>query len=356
MYLILVFFMLKKREIVASLVTYSGMIVPLRWLSRRHVSIIPILTYHGVSNDPAESFIDDGLVAPPVQTFEKQMDYMKRHYHVITFHEFFQIINNNQSELLDGRKAIITFDDGYKNNYDVVFPILKKRDLRATVFLVTDCIEEGEMFWFEKISFLIKRTKKERLTLRTIPGKRWSIRRAKERLAAIRDIKRICKEVEDTERICILNELCESLGFETLKKGAPRIVLSWNEVIEMSEYGIEFGSHTLSHPVLTRLDDRRLEAELAESKKSIEEKIGQEVVSFAYPGGTHNQRVQEAVKKAGYSFGLAYNHGLFHYPPASFYNIDRVLVEGEFSLPLFKLHLLTPNIRLGEVFFRGIHS
>jgi peptidoglycan/xylan/chitin deacetylase (PgdA/CDA1 family) len=342
--------MVNKRELVASVAAYSGLTGSLRWLSRRNTAVIPVLAYHGVSNDPAEPALDEGLKGPTFDLFIKQLDYMNRHYSITTFTELLEIIRKDPSRLHRERMALITFDDGFRNNYDVVFPALMDRGMKATVFIVTDCVQSGEPFWFEKISLSINLTEKKRLRLEKINGREWSLENEFHRRSAIAEIKKKCKEVPDDERREITEEVTSELRFDSIREKIPRIVLSPSEVVEMNEYGIEFGSHTLSHPNLTMLDDEGLAAELTGSKKAIEEMTGKKAVSFAYPSGLYDQRVEGAVEKAGYSTGVTYNHGLFCYPHDSFYLVDRILVEREFSFPLFKLHLLSPNISLGELF------
>ncbi|MCM8778015.1 MAG: polysaccharide deacetylase family protein [Candidatus Omnitrophica bacterium] len=77
-------------------------------------------------------------------------------------------------------------------------------------------------------------------------------------------------------------------------------LLNWEEVKKMSEQGVVFGSHSLSHPHLPLLDDKKLWEEVSLSKKIIEDKTGKEVLNFCYPFGDFNERVIEKVKLAGY--------------------------------------------------------
>jgi len=76
--------------------------------------------------------------------------------------------------------------------------------------------------------------------------------------------------------------------------------LNWDEVKKMSESGVIFGSHSLSHPHLTQLNEKKLIEEVSLSKKIIEEKTGKEVLYFCYPYGDFNEKVIEKVKESGY--------------------------------------------------------
>lgn len=341
--------MVNKRELLATLLSSTGLISPLKWATSKSSAVIPVLAYHGVSAGPGEWFIDDGLKGPELDDFVTQMKYMKDNYELITFRDLQKISSSDPDELARGRRAIVTFDDGFRNNYDVVFPVLSDLGIKATIFLVADNVESGEPFWFERISYLLGTTARTRLNLESLGDRRWSLTGEADRKRAQAEIKSACKGLDERARGEVIEELEGELGSETRSAEMPRIVLSWKEVTEMIEYGFEFGSHTMTHPNLTTAGDRELEYELRESKDLIERRTGREVISFAYPSGLYDSRVRSAVMDAGYRYAAAYNHGLFRYSEDALLDVDRVMVEREFSLPLFKLHLVSPNIRFEEV-------
>lgn len=97
--------------------------------------------------------------------------------------------------------------------------------------------------------------------------------------------------------------------------------MSWSQIRELNTAGVEIGSHSLTHPYLTRLDKPQLEEELRTSKTILEDKLGTSVTSFAYPYGVYDQRVVEAVVDCGYSCAFTTRHlytskasGLFEIP------------------------------------------
>jgi peptidoglycan/xylan/chitin deacetylase (PgdA/CDA1 family) len=198
-----------------------------------------ILAYHRVL--PAKEAIARGVLAVTETEFEKQLQLLvSKGYKCFTLKEYFA----NYAELKTKEKSfVITFDDGYMDNYAFAFKVLKKLDLRATIFLTADYLESDRNLFFEKgePSYCI------------------------------------------TEYDRLLNK---------------------EEILEMSEYGIEFGSHTLSHPHLTQISNDEAEKEIKNSKKVLEAYLGQDVVSFCYPYGNINERVVELVKEAGYKVGV----------------------------------------------------
>ncbi len=97
---------------------------------------------------------------------------------------------------------------------------------------------------------------------------------------------------------------------------AKRNHLRWNEIQALTDEGIEIASHSVNHVDLRGLNDRQLEHEVADSKKEIEDKIGRPVKYFSYPYGRYNQRVIEAVKRAGYEKAYALSVGRGDYAVA----------------------------------------
>ena len=116
-------------------------------------------------------------------------------------------------------------------------------------------------------------------------------------------------------------------------------LMDWSQVREFAEAGISFGSHTLTHPDLTRLDDVELRTELADSKKTIEDRIGQPVRHFCYPYGSHDDRVVEAVRAAGYRTACTTRRGAVR-PGADGLRLPRLSIGSRMWAHRFALRLL----------------
>ncbi len=197
---------------------------------------IPLLMYHRVI-DKTEGAGEHGIYVTTKQ-FEAHLNYLhSKGYQTLYFNELKNIIHSG----INKKYVMITFDDGYEDNYYNAMPLLKKYNFKATIFLVAD------------------KTYNE-----------WD-----------------CKKESDTEYK----------------------LLSDNHICDMINNGIEFGSHTLSHADLTALDHNDFTQEIVKSKKLLEEKVGAEITTFAYPYGKLNPKIKSAVKDAGYKFGLATDSG-----------------------------------------------
>ncbi len=192
---------------------------------------IPIIYYHRIAKDVNDAG-KHGIFVTEKQ-FEDHLRFLKDEgFKTITFEEALKIKKN----CTPGKYVIITFDDGYEDNYTLAFPLLKKYGFKAIIFLVAN-----------------------------LESNVWDAQ-------------------SDEPKLKMLNR---------------------SQIIEMSEYGIEFGSHTLSHADLSKEPEEKVKVELVDSKKILESKLGKEITSFAFPYGNCNETVKQLAKETGYKFAYA---------------------------------------------------
>jgi peptidoglycan/xylan/chitin deacetylase (PgdA/CDA1 family) len=330
-----------KHEKAASLLAVSGLLA----LSERiHFGESPLvlLAYHGIRDiNPADYPFDEGTVSASCHQFDLQMDYVKKNFDTITFA---QLKACREGKIpFPKRPIIITFDDGFADNYQNAFPILKKHGLPATIFLASGFIGTDEVFWWEKVAYWLKHSKDffkvweglgQQVPSQNDQTQRWVLR--------------YFKDAADHERIHILSEMEKQFPIE---KGSyfPLIrPLRWDEVLEMSQGGIEFGSHTVTHPLLSKVPHEKLLLELSASKKEIEEKIGKEVIALAYPVGgpsDYNDEVISVAKQVGYLFGITYfPEGDNSQSSTDWFRMKRVTVEWYYSLNRFRSNVHFPRL------------
>jgi peptidoglycan/xylan/chitin deacetylase (PgdA/CDA1 family) len=113
-------------------------------------------------------------------------------------------------------------------------------------------------------------------------------------------------------------------------------VMSEEQIEQLDKEGFEIFSHTLSHPLLTEIQDSRLDVELIDSKQTLERIVGHEVIGISYPGGSYDSRVRRAVEKAGYKLGFTIEPGIVNRTTGCL-EIGRVSVSPKDSLIKFKL-------------------
>src|SRR5262249_48939276 len=157
-------------------------------------------------------------------------------------------------------------DDGHRSNYTLK-DVLDKHAMPVTIFLCSGLIGTRRRFWFlhEETTAIVQQ-------LKTVP---------------------------DDERLAILRET----SFEETKEFDERQALSVSELRELKSK-VDFQSHTVFHPILTRCSSERTEAEIAKSRMELQTMLGNEVYALAYPNGTYSEREIRLAEKAGYKCAL----------------------------------------------------
>lgn len=297
-----------------------------------------VLAYHRVFVPPGPGYpFAPDTISASFQQFDAQLRFASEHFNVINFEILSDILDSG--EALPRNSLIITFDDGYADNYTIAFRLLKKYGLSATVFVSTSFIESGKPFWFDEVAYRINRTRSNLLRL---CDHQWSVN-DDNRGKVCAELLRVLRNVTNTERLCMLKELEDqskvAISPEDFELIRP---LTTEAVKAMSQEGIEIGSHTVTHPYLSNLTDDEAVFELLESKKIIEGWTKKDVKGIAYPGGSYERRIMKIARDCGYRFGIAYDHGARSFDRNRCFDIPRIHVELETDEPLFVGGLLLP--------------
>jgi peptidoglycan/xylan/chitin deacetylase (PgdA/CDA1 family) len=307
-----------------------------------------ILAYHRVLDaDPSDFAYDEGVISATTEAFYHQMDFVRRNFDVLTFRELHAI--EMEGKDWPRRALIITFDDGYRDNYTQAFPVLRQMGLPATIFLATGHIGRSRLFWWDLIAYCVKHARRKVVTLQQVSSAPINLTTPAGRQEATSTILRWVKQAPDEIKNRFLDRLGRDLDAVVPDWLAGGMHLSWDEVKQMADSGIEFGSHTVTHPILTNVDPARLDEELIESKKTIEQQLGRDCTVLAYPVGgrqNYNESVKAAVQRAGYHYGVSYAVGVSAFCEYDRYDLPRIHVESDQTLSLFRAELMFPSLML----------
>lgn len=286
---------------------------------------ITILAYHGVNDGPfsLNLFLD-------VRNFAAQMHFLRRRYSVIPLSQAEVLLRSGQR--LDRDYIVLTFDDGYKDNYRCAFPILTELGLPATIFLTTEPIDTGFPTFIYALILAIHATPHTLLDLTPYGLARYHLDDGPSREAAIAEIDQRAKHLSACERRGLLDEILGQLGLARQSPIFKDTMLAWDEIRHMRRFGITFGAHTVTHPVLSRLADSDIRREIAESKHRIERELEEEVTSFAYPYGGEtdvNSTAADIVSQCGLSLALLLHDTLDR--PVNLYALGRKMISNELT-------------------------
>lgn len=242
-----------------------------------------------------------------VNYMEEQIRYLKNNWNIVSLS---QIVDHYTKKIqLRCNSIAITFDDGFKDNYDLVYPILIKYKVPATVFLTTHFIGTNRLLWWDRIVYILKNlslNELEKIILDNdvIPA---SIKQLmigyKKGDVKVDTLINSFKRLSEMQRTKVIERVEKSIDKDFFSS-IPRQFLSWGEIREMHKNGITFGSHTRTHPILSQVTLDQAKEEIDVSKNEIEKKLSQSIYFFAYPDGVLNRKIAELVKKAGYTAGF----------------------------------------------------
>jgi peptidoglycan/xylan/chitin deacetylase (PgdA/CDA1 family) len=303
-----------------NLLHYSGALSLWFALRARQRKDICILGLHRVLSDAQyERTCSQSAIILREETYAALTEYLRRHFDVVALSSTW-----HGGRPGTGRPACaITFDDGWCDNRNALERLRQMR-LPATLFVAAGLVDRGEVLWVEKLRGAWRDPLARPRIEQAFTGQ--FSRDGDDPLEpVIESLKRKPAEQRDA----ILREVLPT------KPALPDVdrMLTWNELKEMAGDGIELGSHTLNHPLLSYEEDGKVEEELSGSRELIRSRLGREVSSFAYPNGDHNTRVRNWVEKTGYSCAVTTRRGWYRCGSDPF-TMPRILLhEGNVTGP-----------------------
>jgi len=273
---------------------------------------------------------DDGVFGTTASMFKRQMTWLKENTQIITEAELIMSLEN--SNFSTGISTMVTFDDGYIDNYRIAFPILKKLNIPATFFIPTHTINSRKLGWWDIISYLIKKSSYEAIETSNLIKKYI--------------YKMIHLPANNTDKL--LENLSRKMNIPFPdNQSQSNELMTWEHIKELSENNMTIGAHTHTHRVLSTLPINEQKHELITSKNILEEKIEGAIHSIAYPVGAKHcftKDTSELVKDCGYKIAYSYNTGANNINSIIPTEIKRISETEEFSV--FKSNLAFSGIFL----------
>lgn len=264
-----------------------------------------VLVFHGVTAEKPGHFCNHEGMHLYRPIFERLMEFIANRYHPVSLSSIVDWLEGRA--VLPSRAVAVTFDDGYRNVLTEAAPVLARLDIPATLFVATDFVFRREPLWPDRITSALYLTKQKQLSLDTNGGaENVPLRDEGERIAAEHRLRSLLKNVPDDERRAMLEEIVASLGVDDVEATSAwpdHAPITPEELPRLFEHGVDVGSHTCTHAIVSRMREPQMEFELAESRRLIERATGRPCTLFSYPNGSpadFNARTRDAVIKAGY--------------------------------------------------------
>jgi peptidoglycan/xylan/chitin deacetylase (PgdA/CDA1 family) len=267
---------------------------PLVWRWRHAALVVPM--YHRVLPKGDERLLTEqpGMYVHP-ETFRMHVRTLKHHFEIVRLSDW--IARAYSGKRLPSRACAITFDDGWRDNYQYAYPVLREEGVSATIFACSDMVGTNKSFWPERLALLLR--------VMDAPSRR-------EELKQFDWLKALCPSLGSETEITVtsideaINLAKQSYSDDALMRRLDEAqvnftdpaLLDWGQVREMVEKGVvDIGSHTRRHVRMSRgMSERVMHDEIVESKRVLEHNTGTSVELFCYPNGNITPEADHMVR------------------------------------------------------------
>ncbi|MCG8667895.1 MAG: polysaccharide deacetylase family protein [Pseudomonadales bacterium] len=331
--------MMSKRLMLARLLNMFGVNFAVAKMKR---NFLIVLNYHRIADHDHSTEFDNDVFEHSVDVFREQMVWLKQNFEILDEIHLVELAHSDNFEL-KRNAALVTFDDGYADNYTLAYPILKELGMSAIFYVPYSLIEDREVGWWDKISWLVYKTTKEKGNIRDID---LDFTSPHNRATSAKALHKYLKLNPYTDTKSIISELSEMLDVELPSvERQSKELMTWEQLKEVSDNGISVGSHSMSHRLLSQITEEEQSWEIKESKTLIESRLGKKVNTIAYPVGavtSFNDTTKRLVKEAGYDVGFSFYPGSYKGKILDKFDIQRISTSSEFDL--FKNEVVFPKI------------
>jgi peptidoglycan/xylan/chitin deacetylase (PgdA/CDA1 family) len=317
---------MRKKDILMRALSAAG-VMKVRW--RFLPPALYVFNFHRVGNRD-ECGYNRNLFSCTVEQFREHLAVLKDRFDFVTVDRLADFARRGYA----GRRplALVTFDDGYADNYLLAFPVLKQMEVPAVFFLPTAYVGTRRLLWSDEIAWMLRNSRQATITL---PYSTTPYSLSPDGLeSTIRGILRQVRQsrIPTDEQLDAVRQACG--GVAPAAAGDRPQFVTWEQVREMAAAGMDIGSHTHTHTPLARLDGPRQRAELADSRAVLEGELRAPVRSVAYPVGDRTAYTAEtcqAAREVGYELGFNFLRRPSRFPLTDALDIGRFGVDSDVS-------------------------
>jgi len=300
-----------------------------------------ISRYKTLRSPSARVIMFHGIGGPdcPADIFESQMRYLKENYPVISLKKALAVSSDINDKFRTD--VVLTFDDGLRNNFTTAYPILSRYQLPATFFVCPGLIESQKWQWVYEIEQRLLICSE--IDLESI-GKLFNIVLPTTKGNNSRDIVEILidhmKTMETEHRMKFENTIrALTKNFEATSLQRDSFdTMNWDELCSLPPDLVTIGSHTVNHPILTKIPYEEMRYQIKESRQWLEKRLNRPVEYFCYPNGNYDASIVSVVAE-NYKSAVSTNPGFFDHGD-DVYQINRIPAAD--SLPLFAWRMFRP--------------
>jgi peptidoglycan/xylan/chitin deacetylase (PgdA/CDA1 family) len=300
-----------------------------------------VLGYHRIGA-PVPGAHDTALWSATQDEFDRQLSFLKRCADIVSGGDLPAAL-----EAPRGRQVALTFDDGYRDNHELAYPVLRANDLPAVFFLATGFLDRPRVAWWDEIAWMVRSSPHSELE----PGDWLSAPvpiADPRREAAVRTLASAYGRLGESHTSAFLDWLGRASG--SGRAGAAQAAstwMTWDMVREMRRGGMSFGAHTVDHPVLARCSIARQRREIAGSVARIREELGEAPTLLSYPIGSRSsfdESTRACAREAGITHAFSFYGGYQRPDRLDPLDIPRTFVAPSRSAARFRAGVTLPRL------------
>jgi peptidoglycan/xylan/chitin deacetylase (PgdA/CDA1 family) len=299
-----------------------------------------ILNYHRIG-ESSHSPLDRQLWSATTEEFDRQIRAVTLDFDVVGLPDLEHVLHRPQ-----GRHVMITFDDGYLDNYTDAFPVLKRYRAPATFFVTTGFLDVPQVPWWDEIAWMVRNS-----PLAGLPANSWTgmpiAFDEPDRTRVIGRLLSLFKRLDGSKTADFLSDLATSLQSGRCPRHiAHELWMTWHMLREMRQSGMTIGGHTVNHPILANLTADEQDYEIRECRRRLVQEIGEPIEAFSYPVGgrdSFDEHTRAALLEHGFRWAFTYLGGHVSSPKSDRFALQRSAIESDIDLPLFRAMLTLPQ-------------
>lgn len=319
--------MFSKARLKEAVLRFSG-ITAYQWA--RLPDGVYCFNYHRIG-DPLQTQFDPNVFSCTAESFKRQLRFFKQHFQLINLHKLQQLID--APAMTRGKYALITFDDGYMDNYELALPLLQQEQVQAVFFVSPDFVGSQIVPWWDQVAWWLRHSSSRQVSL---AGKILSLQPGNSKVIAesIRQLLALLK-ADPRELNVKLAELYQQLKPEQDVPADCRLFMGWPELKQLLQSGMSIGSHTCGHQILSHLSSDEQRRELSSSKEQLEQELATEISALAYPVGdehSYTPVTQQLASSVGYKLAFSFTNSYNLLPLNNPLAISRLGIDSDMSV------------------------
>ncbi|MFM9961592.1 MAG: polysaccharide deacetylase family protein [Planctomycetaceae bacterium] len=323
-----------KRDLLARTLDVTGCARALRVM--RPWNGILIWNYHRIG-DAAKSPFDPHLFSATAEDFDRQVAFLKRNFDVIGLNDLEHALTQPRGQFM-----MLTFDDGYRDNFSQAYPILKSHGVSATFFIATGFIDRPRVPVWDELTWMLRMT-----SVKALSANEWLPTAVSLADRPFRRLLAVYKSLGTELTEPYLDFLADGLGTGRCPKSlANDEWMTWDMLREMQAGGMTFGGHTVQHPILANATADQQDWEVGECRRRLIAELGGPIDVFSYPNGKRgdfNEFTRAALRSHGYRWAFSYSGGHCRPGHTDCWDLPRTAVETDIDLARFRAMATLPR-------------